>query len=255
MQKYTVGGYVRDEIMGIPSKDIDYCVVLDPEDFPTVGTTVVVPDPYTVMVGRLEDEGVRIIRDKFTGTPIGADFFTVRGIHPVEGAVDYVLARKERGYADGRRPDSVEIGTLYDDLSRRDFSMNAIAIDEDGTYIDPFNGQADIAAGVIKAVGDPFERMTEDALRAVRAMRFSVTKRMFIDPGLRFAIESAAVLERVRSPEIVSAERIDEEIRRMFAFDNMATLRAMNTFPLLTEAMLSGSVSITSTMKAIKSKG
>lgn len=255
MKKYMVGGYVRDEIMGFESKDIDYTVVLDPEDFPTIGTTVVVPDPYTVMVGRLEDDGVKIIRDKFTGTPIGADFFTVRGIDPELGAVDYVLARKERGYADGRRPDSVEIGTLYDDLARRDFTMNAIAKEADGTYIDPFGGQVDIGARIIRAVGDPFERLEEDALRAVRAIRFSVTKSMAIDPALRFAMQSEAVLVRVRNPEIVSAERIDEEVRRMFAFDNMATLRAMMAYPLLTDAMLSGSVSITSTMKTIKTKG
>jgi tRNA nucleotidyltransferase (CCA-adding enzyme) len=253
MQKYMVGGYVRDKIMGVKSKDIDYTVVLDPEDFPTVGTTVVVPDPYTVMVGRLEDEGVRIIRDKFTGMPIGADYFTCRGIHSEFGPVDYVLARKERGYADGRRPDSVEVGTLYDDLSRRDFTMNAIAIAEDGSFIDPFNGQADISARVIKAVGDAQERLTEDALRAVRAMRFSITKGMAIDPALRFAMETAAVLDSIRTN--ISDERIDEEIRRMFAFDNMTTLRVMNKYDQLTAAMLSGSVSITSTMKSIKSKG
>lgn len=252
MKKYMVGGFVRDEIMGLESKDIDYTVVLDPEDFPTVGTTVVVPDPYTVMVGRLEDEGIKIIRDRFNGVPVGAEFFTCRGIHPDLGPVDYVLARKERGYADGRRPDSVEIGTLYDDLARRDFTMNAIAIDADGTYIDPFNGQVDIAAGVIKAVGDPQERLTEDALRAVRAVRFSITKGMAIDPGLRFAMETAAVLDSIRNN--ISDERIDEEIRRMFAFDNMATLRMMNKYSQLTDAMLSGQVSITSTMKASKSR-
>lgn len=277
MKMYRVGGCVRDEILGTPSKDTDYTVVLEPEDFPAFGTTVETPDPYGIMLAELERRGCKIFRDKYTGLPVGADYFTARALSPdkyipsgeydpnsgrptggriVKGEpVDFVLARKERGYADGRRPSSVEVGTLYDDLARRDFTMNAIAQDMDGNYIDPFNGQSDIAAGVIKAVGDPFERMEEDALRAVRAVRFSVTKEMAIDPGLRFSIESEAVLARVADPSVVSAERIDEELRRMFAYDNMASLRALNAFPLLTEAMLSGTVSLTSTMKTIKTKG
>ncbi len=131
--------------------------------------------------------------------------------------------------------------------------MNAIAQDTDGNYIDPFNGQQDIAAGIIKAVGDPFERLTEDALRAVRAMRFHVTKRMAIDPGLRFAMQSAAVLDSIKTN--ISDERIDEEIRRMFAFDNVASLRVLVAYPRLTAAMLAGEVNITSTMKTIKTKG
>jgi tRNA nucleotidyltransferase (CCA-adding enzyme) len=132
--------------------------------------------------------------------------------------------------------------------------MNAIAQDMEGDYIDPFNGQADIAAGIIRAVGDPMERMQEDALRAVRAIRFSITKRMAIDPGLRFAIQVQSVLDMVAS-EAVSDERIDEELRRMFAFDTVATLKTLVQYQGLTDAMLAGSVSITSTMKTIKTRG
>jgi tRNA nucleotidyltransferase (CCA-adding enzyme) len=166
MEIYEVGGCVRDEMLGIPSKDIDFSVVLTPSDFPAPGTAVTEPDPYNIMVRALEKDGNRIIRDKM-GMPIGAEYMTVRAINPTRGAVDYVLARKDGEYGDGRRPDSVEIGTLYDDLSRRDFSMNAIAKDSEGAYIDPFNGVQDIRDGVIRAVGEPWDRLTEDALRAV----------------------------------------------------------------------------------------
>ena len=155
MKFYRVGGCIRDGIMGIPSKDIDYTVVLEDSDIPDSALTVGEFDAYAYMVAELERRGMKVFKDKFTGSPVGAEFFTARALDLSREAVDFVLARRERGYADGRRPDSVEIGTLHDDLSRRDFTMNAIAQDTDGNYIDPFNGQADIAARIIKAVGDP----------------------------------------------------------------------------------------------------
>ncbi len=117
MKFYRVGGCIRDEIMGFESHDVDYTVVLDPEDMPNPAVSVDGMSPYDVMVAELERRGCRVFRDRFTGTPVGAEFFTARALDVTGEAVDFVLARKERGYADGRRPDSVEIGTLHDDLS------------------------------------------------------------------------------------------------------------------------------------------
>jgi tRNA nucleotidyltransferase (CCA-adding enzyme) len=246
MEIYEVGGCVRDEMLGIPSKDIDFSVVLTPSDFPAPGTAVTEPDPYNIMVRALEKDGNRIIRDKM-GMPIGAEYMTVRAINPTRGAVDYVLARKDGEYGDGRRPDSVEIGTLYDDLARRDFTMNAIAKDSEGAYIDPFNGVQDIRDGVIRAVGEPWDRLTEDALRAVRAVRFAVTKRMRIDRSLEFAMESAAVLDALMTK--IADERKREELNRMFAFDSLATIYTLANYPMLTNAIFAGSLSLEATMK------
>lgn len=259
MEIFKVGGIVRDEILGAKSKDIDFVVVLSDEDFTDPALTVVREDPFLVMVAKLERMGFTI----FLSTP---EHFTVRAQFPSLDArtgsvppdmnpdgsfnkltADFVLARKESGYSDGRRPDKVEVGTLLDDLARRDFTMNAIAKDAAGTLIDPFNGVQDINEGVIRAVGTAFDRLTEDALRAVRALRFSVTKGFRIDHELAFAMQSAAVVNLIEN--VISDERINDELSTMFRFDTLASLDALGRFPLLTDALFSGRVSLDSTLK------
>lgn len=258
MQFFEVGGCVRDEIMGTKSKDIDFTCVLDDGDFPAKGTTVSEPDPFRIMESELKRRGFRIWQSN-------PKFLTIRAKFPNPHSnvliksewagldADFVLARKERDYVDGRRPEKVEPGTLRDDLERRDFTMNAIAKDAQGNYIDPFGGQRDIAMGIISAVGDPADRLREDALRAVRALRFMVTKNMTVDAGLRWAMQTEAVLVSIR--ENIADERIKDELAKMLAADTLKSLRLFNEFPLLTEAMFSGSVSLTSTMKGGQPKG
>jgi tRNA nucleotidyltransferase (CCA-adding enzyme) len=242
MRKYLVGGAVRDEILGVRSKDLDYTVVLDESDN-------VLDDPFVYMSQALIKEGFKV----FTETP---EFLTVRAKFPNDSenkgqTADFVLARKEGIYTDGRRPDKVEIGTLEDDLRRRDFTMNAIAKDADGNYIDPFNGRGDIARRLIRAVGDPLERLTEDALRAVRAVRFAVTKGFDIEASLWDALQDPVVLDLLVNK--ISDERIgaaqDGELSKMFRFDTVASLNLLSRMPLLTEAVFAGSVSLDSTMK------
>lgn len=237
MEKFLVGGAVRDELLGVKSKDLDYTVVLSGNEAGWRVTT----DPFKVMVKELELSRYKI----FLETP---EYFTVRAQTPDRReTADFVLARKESDYTDGRRPDRIEMGTLFDDLSRRDFTFNAIAKDADGSFIDPFNGRVDIEAGIIRAVGDPLERLTEDALRAARALRFSVTKGFVIDPDLMLAMRHKSVLDSIRNN--ISDERIREELSKMFRYDTVGSLGALSDFPQLTEAMLSGSVSLDATMK------
>lgn len=252
MKLYEVGGCVRDEILCVKSKDIDFAVVLPPVE----------GDPFRAMVNRLKIMGFKI----FLETP---EHLTVRAQFPKgwrqqswEDAkngnrgltADFVLARKEGTYSDGRRPDRVEPGTLEDDIFRRDFTMNALAKDSDGNIIDLVGGRQDIADGIIRAVGDPFERLTEDALRAVRALRFSVTKGFKIStvPGeydfsLSAVMEAPAVLDAIRNN--ISGERIQVELSKMFRFDTVASLKALGQYPYLTEAMFSGRVSLDATLK------
>ncbi len=239
MKMFQVGGFVRDELLGVKSKDIDFSVVLDTDEHQRFNHV----DPFKYMVRVLENEGFEIFLEK-------PEFLTVTARFPKSAGkavtADFVLARKESGYTDGRRPDKVEPGTLLDDLSRRDFRMNAIAKDSDGTLIDPFNGVGDIEARIIRAVGDPMERLTEDALRAVRALRFSVTKGFIIDVQLTNALHStdvAIMLERI------SDERIQQELSKMFRYNTTASIRLLNAFPKLTSAIFSGSVSLDATMK------
>lgn len=246
MELYEVGGCVRDELLGVKSKDIDFTVVLSPVE----------GDPFRAMVNRLKMMGFKV----FLESP---EFLTVRAQFPKgdqrvmelsratlgrDGlTADFVLARKESDYTDGRRPDKVEVGTLMDDLARRDFTMNAIAKDADGVLHDPFNGVQDIEHRIIRAVGDPVERLAEDALRAVRAIRFAVTKRFNIDMDLHFAIQDESVLDAIENN--ISDERIQVELSKMFRFDTPASLHMLSGYPLLTNAMFSGSVSLDATMK------
>lgn len=249
MKFFEVGGCVRDELLGVPSKDIDFTVVMDESEKAICDATDGV-DPFTYMVAKLVGMEFEI----FLETP---EFLTVRARFPKNNnkwgdstrglTADFVLARKESDYTDGRRPDTVVPGTLEDDLARRDFTMNAIAKAPDGSLIDPFNGQKDILVRKIRAVGDPFERLTEDALRAVRALRFSVTKGFTIDANLAFAMQTAAVLNAI--VDKISDERIQVELSKMFRFDTVDSINMLSRFPALTAAMFAGSVSLDSTMK------
>jgi tRNA nucleotidyltransferase (CCA-adding enzyme) len=127
---YIVGGYVRDLFLNVKSKDVDFCCECD---------------SYAEMRADLISKGVEIFLEN-------EKFLTIRARHPKFGGVDYVCCREEAGYADGRRPDEVRIGTLLSDLSRRDATCNAIAMTEDGEFIDPFNGIEDIKKNLYRCV-------------------------------------------------------------------------------------------------------
>lgn len=245
MKMYEVGGCVRDEILGVPSKDIDFSVVLEERELNYLGVSSITNDPFEYMVMRLKEMGFKIYQE----TP---EHLTIRGKFPRDHAehpgldADFVLARKDGQYTDGRRPDSVEPGSLYDDLARRDFTMNAIAKDMH-SYLDPFHGMEDIKNRIVVAVGEPMERLTEDALRAVRAVRFAVTKGFVIEHNLARAMESPRVTDLVKNK--ISDERIRVELEKMFRYDTLGSLFQLHHYPHLTEAMFSGSVSLDATMK------
>lgn len=211
---YQVGGSVRDELMGLKSKDIDYAVeMLDVQSKAS---------PFDTMYEALKGMGVEI----FDGAA-KPEFLTVRGKWDGH-ASDFVLCRKEGAYTDGRHPDTVTPGTLYDDLARRDFTCNAIAKAQDGSLIDPHGGEADIAAKRLRCVGSPQDRFTEDGLRMLRALRFSITKYLQLDKSI------AGLLNwpEFYGPRLVgvSLERIREELYKCFAFDTVRTFDIMSGY-------------------------
>lgn len=236
---FDVGGFVRDELLGIRSKDRDCSVVIEgaPADMS-------VAEGLDVLRGFLQDNGFVI----FVDTPEHA---TIRAHQPVKGQcpADFVLARREGPYSDGRRPDWVTIGTLADDLARRDFTVNALARDLDtGAIIDHHNGLADLEARTLRFVGDPMARIREDGLRVMRAVRFAVTKGFVMAKTTEMALrmpEVPALLARV------SDERREQELRNMFDHaDTVDVLDALHSLPSqLTAAMFSGRVRLTATLK------
>jgi len=210
---YKVGGCVRDEILGIDSKDIDFTFVLDRLDQS-------VESGFQQMTEWMEAEGYQI----FLSTP---DCFTIRAKFPKgdphEGLVaDFVLARKEVGYVPDTRQPILELGTLEDDLVRRDFTLNAMAVDYDGNLIDLFGGKKDLAEGILRTPLPASQTMMEDPLRFLRGMRFGITKDFVFHPDILDAMKQPDILEKLE--KVVSAERIREEVFKMMKHDTVLTL-------------------------------
>jgi len=208
---FLVGGAVRDELLGLPCKDLDY---------------VVMAPSFEAMRDHLVNEQrCKIFVEK-------PEYLTIRAKHPVLGCVDFACARRDGNYTDGRRPDETSITTdLKEDLSRRDFTCNAIAKDvETGEVFDPFNGFKAITDMELIAVGNATERLYEDRLRAFRAVRFAVVK------NFRINIELWNAINRLTPNQFanVSTERIREELLKAFRNNAERSFNLLNKdFPVL----------------------
>jgi len=204
---YYVGGAVRDAYLNRPSKDIDYAV-----EAPS----------YEVMKEYIVLWGGEIFLEH-------PEYYTIRARIPGQLTADYVLCRKDGEYIDGRHPANVEVGTIYDDLARRDFTMNAIAVDtESGEVTDPYNGVDDISMKCIKAVGDAEKRFREDSLRILRAIRFSVTLNFWID------IDTFQAMQRNRELIYTADEnRVRDELDKCFKANSNDTINHLNELDML----------------------
>ena len=216
MKIYEVGGCVRDEILGVKSKDIDFTVVLD-------NTDQSVDEGWDQMVSFLKEEGYQIFLET-------KDCFTVRAKFPVghvnEGLVaDFVMARKEVGYVLGTRKPILELGTLYDDLIRRDFTLNALARDMDGNIIDHFSGLEHLKKGLLVTPLNPMKTMMDDPLRILRALRFSVTRGFEVSTDIMDAMKQPDILDKLKTT--VSQERIREEVTKMMKYDTLLTMKLL----------------------------
>ena len=212
-----VGGAVRDKFLGVNSKDVDF-VAVPTQKFDTAD------DAFNALVAHLKETGFKV----FLETP---EFFTVRAQVPDghslkerTNVADFVLARKDGPSSDGRRPDFVLPGTLMDDLQRRDFTVNAMAI-LDGELIDPFGGREDLDNRLIRFVGNPMDRIAEDGLRVMRALRFHITKGFDVDVETWDAVNSEFAAEMLMK---VSTERIREELDKMFFFNTVQSMETLS---------------------------
>ena len=206
VELFEVGGSLRDEILGIDNKDLDWTALC------SQGWEALKAWAHVWL------DRVFLVTDQH---------LTLRGIKDGE-IYDIVMARKDGKYSDGRRPDSVEPGSLLDDLRRRDFRMNAMARGKDGILIDPFLGQKDLEDRIIHCVGEPLERFDEDKLRILRALRFSLTKGMTLSASVYDAIwehDWAAVVAAI------PVERRMAELNKMFRFDTPQAVSLLATLP------------------------
>ncbi len=179
---YLVGGAVRDIFLGREGHDWDLATDATPQQVMQTFRSVIP-----------------------TGIAHGTVTIRIFG-HEIETTT----FRSETGYSDGRHPDSVSYAkTIEEDLSRRDFTMNAIAADlADGRIVDPHEGRADIQARIIRTVGSPLERFSEDGLRPVRAIRFAAQLGFTIEENTLKALSDGEVLKKTAG---VSVERFRDE--------------------------------------------
>ena len=224
-QVFLVGGAVRDLLQNHKAKDWDLATDARPEE--------VIALFQRRKTGPGSDSGgekSRVPLRSFV-IPTGIKHGTVT-VHYKDLSVEVTTFRSESGYSDGRRPDSVEFGvSIEEDLSRRDFTMNAAAYRlPSGPLVDPFDGKEDIKRRLIRCEGNPEERFSEDGLRPVRAVRFASQLGFAIDEGLLAAIPGALPLTAK-----VAAERIREELEKILASDKPSTaLLLMEKTGLLT---------------------
>ena len=184
---YAVGGCVRDSLLGRTAHDWDLCTSALPQQVMELfGTEQCIP----------------------TGLQHGTVTIKYGG-----QLYETTTFRTEGSYTDGRHPDEVQfVPDVREDLARRDFTINAMAYNEAEGLVDPFGGQADLQNGLLRAVGEPQQRFTEDALRILRLYRFAAR--------FGFALDSAtARAARQLAPHLdcISAERIQEELAKLLA--------------------------------------
>ena len=184
---YVVGGCVRDSLLGLTPHDWDLC-------------TSALPQQVMELFG-----AQRCI-------PTGLQHGTVT-VKQSGALYEITTFRTEGTYTDGRHPDEVHfVPDVREDLARRDFTINAMAYNEKEGLVDPFGGQADLQSGIVRAVGVPRQRFTEDALRILRLYRFAARFGFSIDPPT-----AQAAQELCAHLDCVSVERIEEELAKLLS--------------------------------------
>ena len=191
-EAWLVGGAVRDLCWGKPAKDFDVATSATPEAMRKVfggRRTIPTGEKHGTMTILVDREG-----------------------SDVREPVEVTTFRGEGTYSDGRRPDAIEfVRTIEEDLARRDFTMNALAYDPERDELrDPFGGRVDLERGIVRAVGDPIARFSEDGLRPLRAVRFCAQHALTLDPPTEAAIPATILVFKK-----VSAERVRDELLKI----------------------------------------
>ncbi len=182
---YVVGGCVRDSLLGLTPHDWDLCT------------------------SALPQQGMELFGEEKC-IPTGLQHGTVT-VKQGGGLYEITTFRTEGAYTDGRHPDEVHfVPDVREDLARRDFTINAMAYNAKEGLVDPFGGQADLQSGILRAVGVPHQRFTEDALRILRLYRFAARFGFSIDPPT-----AQAAQELCAHLDCVSVERIEEELAKL----------------------------------------
>ncbi len=186
-EAYLVGGCVRDMSMGREPKDWDVATNAKPAEIQKLFPESVYENTFGTVGVKTESEDPKL------------------------SVIEVTTYRIEGKYSDKRHPDAVKFAErIEDDLSRRDFTVNALAMNLKGEIIDPFGGKDDLKKKIIRTVGDPKERFREDALRLMRAVRFAAELGFEIEAGTRRAIGALS-----GELEMIAKERVRDELAKM----------------------------------------
>ena len=217
---YLVGGAVRDKFFLVQAKDRDY--------------TVTGCDSYQELESTLIQRGYKIVH-RYESK------FTFRAQDPRGEWADFVWARKDGEYQNGEMV-SCEPGSLYDDLARRDFTINAMAEDQDGNLIDPFGGERDLQNGILRAVGEPSMRFKEDPRRLMRGLRFAIKYNLCLDYKTAACYRDATcvlplgeTLSSDGTPKYTDS--VKEELDKALKINTKATLRFLSAYPMLEDVL------------------
>jgi poly(A) polymerase len=193
VQAWVVGGYVRDKLLGLPH-----------------------PNPDVVVEGgdalKLAERFAELAH---AGPPVTFERFGTAQVTLPGHLVEFVSARAESYSAESRKPD-IRPATLEEDLKRRDFTINTLLMDFDGTIRDPLGGRKDLEARILRTPTDPLRTFADDPLRMLRAIRFASQL------GFELAPDLVPAMRQMRSrlaPPVISVERIADELRRMLTSD------------------------------------
>jgi tRNA nucleotidyltransferase/poly(A) polymerase len=234
MKLYLTGGAVRDHLIDSRStpKDIDFAVEAD---------------SFETMFLGLHHLGVRVykslphfvsIRGAIPYQSVAGKFiFTRSWSGDVDATIpaDFTLCRAETQYSDRRHPDTVTPTSIGEDMMRRDFTMNALAMNEDGDILDVSSGVTDIRKGTLRCVGLPRERFMEDPLRILRAVRFMVTLGFHPDIALSNALRDPNVVDGLST---IPVERVQDEVNKALRVSWRQTmLGIMVNHPLIGDSL------------------
>lgn len=213
-EAYLVGGCVRDLVIGRIPKDWDVTTNATPEQIIELFQKTVYENNFGTVAVVFEDNG-EVSQESVSHETSSSTNFSLPTTNRIVEVTPY---RLESAYSDKRHPDTVQFAqTLADDLKRRDFTVNALAMDSKGQIMDMFDGLKDIKDKVIRTVGEPADRFNEDALRMLRAIRFSCQ--------LNFAVSYEtldAILKNSSNIKLISNERIRDEFIKIVDSPNPA---------------------------------
>ena len=203
---YAVGGCVRDACLGLQPHDYDLCTAAHPEE-------------------------IKRIFAAYGQIHAGEKHGTIGIIFPPNEVYEITTFRTEGGYQDSRHPDWVEFVTdVTADLARRDFTVNAMAYSPAAGFVDPFGGQADLQHHLLRAVGDPRQRFSEDALRILRGVRFSVKYGLVPE-----AATAAAMAELAPLMDNLARERVFDELCKLLL--HIQPQQMVDFAPILTQVI------------------